>query len=81
MDPPRAPQDEAYNPWSVVNLVFHHLAQQGLHPVLGGADPGAPAAELLRALGVVPAPEGSRQAAEGVRRELADLRAAVLGDP
>jgi hypothetical protein len=81
MDPPRAPQDETYNPWSVVNLVFHHLAQQGLHPVLGGADPGAPAAELLRALGVMPAQEGSRQAAEDVRRELAGLRAAVLGDP
>ncbi|SEG92089.1 hypothetical protein SAMN05444920_107447 [Nonomuraea solani] len=29
------PHDETFNPWSVVNLVFHHLAGQGLHPVLG----------------------------------------------
>jgi chaperonin GroEL len=43
---------ETYNPCSVVNLVFHHLAGQGLHPVLGDAgDPGGPAADLLRALG------------------------------
>jgi len=26
---------ETYNPWTVVNLVFTHLAEQGLHPVLG----------------------------------------------
>ena len=32
---------ESFNPWSVVNVVFHHLAAQGLHPTLGGADPGA----------------------------------------
>ena len=32
---------ETYNPWTVVNLVFHHLAAEGLHPVLGEAgDPG-----------------------------------------
>ena len=23
---------ESYNPWSVVNLVFTHLSDQGLHP-------------------------------------------------
>ena len=34
---------ETYNPWSIVNLVFEHLAEQGLHPILGeGGDPGAP---------------------------------------
>ena len=34
---------ETYNPWSIVNLVFHHLAEQGLHPVLGeSGDPGRP---------------------------------------
>ena len=33
---------ETFNPWSIVNLVFHHLAEEGLHPVLGEAgDPGA----------------------------------------
>lgn len=71
---------ETFNPWSIVNLVFHHLAAQGLHPVLGGADPGAPAAELLRALGIEPAAEGNRQVAADVRQELADIRAAVLGE-
>jgi hypothetical protein len=80
MDQPGDPQDETYNPWSVVNVVFHHLAAQGLHPTLGGVDPGAPAAELLRALGIQPAPEGNRQIAEGVRQHLAEIRAAVLGD-
>ena len=68
---------ETYNPWSIVNLVFHHLAEEGLHPVLGEAgDPGAPAAELLRALGIIPAKEGSRQASEQTRNDLAAIRAA-----
>jgi len=68
---------ETYNPWSIVNLVFSQLASEGLHPVLGEAgDPGAPAAELLRALGIQPAAEGSRQAAEQTRQQLADIRAA-----
>ena len=46
---------ESYNPWSVVNLVFTHLADQGLHPILGDSgDPGAPASALLLALGIEP---------------------------
>ena len=72
--------DETFNPWSVVNVVFHHLAAQGLHPTLGGADPGAPAADLLRALGIEPAAEGDRQVGERARAHLAELRAAVLGE-
>jgi hypothetical protein len=71
---------ETFNPWTVVNVVFHHLAAQGLHPVLGGADPGAPAAELLRALGIEPAAEGDRQVGERVKKHLADIRAAVFDD-
>jgi hypothetical protein len=70
-----SPNQETYNPWSIVNLVFHHLAEQGLHPVLGEAgDPGRPAADLLRALGVTPAKEGSRQASEQTKRDLAAIR-------
>ena len=71
---------ETFNPWSVVNVVFHHLAAQGLHPTLGGADPGAPAAELLRALGIEPAAEGDRQVGENVKRHLAEIREALLGE-
>ena len=68
---------ETFNPWSIVNLVFHHLAEEGLHPVLGEAgDPGPPAAQLLRALGITPAAEGSRQASEQTKRDLEKIRAA-----
>ncbi len=53
---------ETFNPWSIVNLVFHHLVSEGLHPVLGEAgDPGAPA---------------SRQASEQTKRDLEKIRAA-----
>jgi hypothetical protein len=73
------PQDETFNPWSIVNLVFHHLAAQGLHPRLGSTgDPGGPAAELLRALGIVPAAEGNRQDSLAVRDHLAEIRAAFF---
>jgi hypothetical protein len=81
MDRPGEPQQETFNPWSVVNLVFHHLAEQGLHPILGEAgDPGAPAAELLRSLGIQPAAEGNLQISRDVRQQLSDLRSAVFGD-
>lgn len=70
-------QDETYNPWSIVNLVFEHLADEGLHPILGSAgDPGPPAAALLLALGIRPAPEGNRQITAEVRDHLAELRSA-----
>jgi hypothetical protein len=77
-DPPRPPIEaaETYNPWSIVNLVFGHLAGEGLHPVLGDAgDPGVPAADLLRALGIRPDKEGSRQASEQTKQKLAEIRA------
>ena len=68
---------ETFNPWSIVNLVFRHLAAEGLHPVLGeSGDPGRPAAELLKALGVTPTAEGNRQVSARVSDELARLRAA-----
>jgi hypothetical protein len=79
LEPPDAHKPETYNHWTIVNLVFHHLAAQGLHPVLGGPDsPGAAAADLLRALGVQPLPEGNRKVTEQVQARLAELRAAVF---
>jgi hypothetical protein len=83
MDRPDAgrQEQETYNPWSIVNLVFHHLADEGLHPILGETgDPGGPAAELLRCLGIEPAAEGNRQASIAVKDRLAELRAAVFGE-
>jgi hypothetical protein len=81
-DRPPSYSDETYNHWTIVNLVFHHLAAQGLHPVLGGAgNPGEAAADLLRALGIEPVPEGNRRVADDVKQRLADLRAAVFESP
>jgi hypothetical protein len=75
------PAGETYNPWSVVHLVFEHLAAQGLHPALGApGDPSVPAADLLRALGIDPAPEGNRQVSDQVRSQLAQIRDNVFGD-
>jgi hypothetical protein len=74
-------EDETYNPWTVVNLVFHHLADEGLHPVLGAVgNPGDAAAELLRAMGIRPVAEGNAQVVEQNRERLAELRRAVLGE-
>ena len=71
---------ETFNPWTVVNLVFTRLVDEGLHPVLGSTgDPGAPAAELLRALGIEPSAEGNRHVQRDIRGHLAELRSAVLG--
>ena len=77
--PPRASgaPEETFNPWSVVNLVFRHLADEGLHPVLGeSGDPGGPAAALLEALGIVPSTDGNKKITKKVSDELAELRAA-----
>jgi hypothetical protein len=68
---------ETYNPWSIVNLVFRHLVDEGLHPVLGETgDPGAPAAGLLRAFGITPAAEGSNHVSARAKSDLARLREA-----
>jgi hypothetical protein len=76
------PPAETFSPWSIVNLVFHHLADQGLHPILGeSGDPGEPAAALLRALGIEPAAEGNRQVMAAVRVHLDQIRAAFFDEP
>ena len=73
---------ETYSPWTIVDIVFAHLAEQGLHPTLGEAgDPGAHAAELLRALGIVPDAHGDSRIERETRQELAELRAAMFDDP
>ena len=74
-------EPETYNPWSVVNLVFHKLAQEGLHPVLGATgDPAPAAAELLRAMGITPAAEGNRQVMRDVHEHLSLMRTTALGE-
>jgi hypothetical protein len=81
MEQPAEGRPETFNPWSVVNVVFDHLADQGLHPILGEAgDPGEPAAQLLRCLGIQPTPEGNREIARNVRDHLAEIRTAMFGD-
>jgi hypothetical protein len=80
-DPPGGTRDEGYNPWSIVNLVFGHLAEQGLHPILGDSgDPGQPAADLLLALGIEPVAEGIRQGSGDIAQQYAALREAILGN-
>jgi len=74
--------EDTYSPWTVVNVVFHHLADKGLRPTLGpGGDPGRHAADLLRALGVAPAAEGDARVKQDVRDRLATLRATMLDEP
>jgi hypothetical protein len=72
---------ETFNPWTVVNLVFHHLADQGLHPVLGEAgDPAVPATALLRAFGIEPGRNDESVTSPIVQDELAQLRAKMFGE-
>lgn len=72
---------ETFNPWTVVRLVFDHLAADGLHPTLGEAgDPGAHAAGLLRALGIRPTVEGDARTSADVQDDLAQLRSIMFED-
>ena len=72
---------ETYNPWSVVNLVFHHLADGGLHPVLGeSGDPNKAASDLLIAMGITPAPDHAGPADPDVQNDLAALRKKYMPD-
>jgi hypothetical protein len=72
---------ETYNPWTVVNVVFNHLVDQGLHPTLGATGhPGEPAAALLRALGISPRAEGDIRMAQNIQDHLAQLRATMFDE-
>jgi hypothetical protein len=74
--------EETYNPWTVVNVVFQHLVDQGLHPVLGDSGhPGEPAAALLKALGIQPRAEGDIRMAQNIQDHLAQLRASMFDEP
>jgi hypothetical protein len=74
-------RDESYNPWTIVNVVFEHLADAGLHPVLGATGhPGEPAAELLRCLGIQPDPQGDQRLVQQKQNTLAELRQAMFGE-
>jgi hypothetical protein len=78
---PTIDQPETFNPWTVVNLVFHHLAEHGLHPVLGeGGDPAVPAAALLRTFGIQPGRNDESVTSAAVQDTLADLRARMFPD-
>ena len=73
--------NESYNPWTIVNVVFHHLVEQGYHPVLGeSGHPGEPAAQLLRALGITPVVGGTdERVTEQNRVTLAEMREQHFG--
>ncbi|MFI9383649.1 hypothetical protein [Kutzneria sp. NPDC052558] len=73
--------NESYNPWTIVNLVFHHLVEEGYHPVLGDSGhPGEPAAQLLRALGIRPVVGGTdERVTEQNRVTLAEMREKHFG--
>lgn len=80
MDAAHGSPAESYSPWTVVNVVFDHLAAQGLHPVLGGGDPGEPAAALLQSLGITPSAAGDARVGQRLQDDLAQLRTRMLGD-
>ncbi|MGH3493492.1 MAG: hypothetical protein ACRDZT_03490 [Acidimicrobiales bacterium] len=72
-------EQQAYSPWTVVNVVFAHLVDQGLTPSLGTAgDPGEPAARLLQALGIAASVEGDPRISRRTHDELAQMRALMV---
>jgi len=80
MNQPMESPGAAYNPWTIVNLVFKHLAEQGLQPLLGETDPVQPASSLLSALGISPAVGSGPQVLQRRDAELAALRSIFFPD-
>ena len=79
MNPALGEDAETYNPWTVVNLVFTHLAEEGLHPVLGrAATPASPREHCWRRWGIQPAAEGNREIRRDVYAQLAQIRAVMF---
>jgi len=68
-------ENESYNPWTIVNVVFTHLVEQGYRPVRGeSGHPGEPAAQLLRALGITPVVGGTdERVVQENRAKLAEM--------
>lgn len=69
---------DTYNPWTIVNLAFAHLVDQGLRPVIGQEDPSKSASELLGALGIVASPMPDDRSRQRRDDQLAALRAKIL---
>ncbi len=75
------PAVETFNPWTIVHLVFHHLAANGLHPVLGGrGDPAVAATALLRELGIEPGRNDESVTSPLVQDQLSAMRAHFFGE-
>lgn len=75
-DPNAGQEQQVYSPWTIVNIVFKHLVDQGLRPTLGSAgDPREPATALLRTLGVSASVEGDPRLAQRIQDDLARMRA------
>jgi hypothetical protein len=81
IEAPGMAEQETFNPWTIVIVVFHHLADHGLHPVLGEAgDPAVPAAALLRAMGIEPGRNDETVSSPSVQDKLAEIRERMLGE-
>ncbi|MBO0881345.1 MAG: hypothetical protein J2P17_13545 [Mycobacterium sp.] len=80
--PGQEPTQETYNPWTLVNVAFNHLVDEGLHPTLGEAGhPGDAAEALLCAFGITPTQQGDARMQQHINDELAALRARMLDEP
>ncbi len=81
-EPPQGSSGETYNPWTLVNVAFNHLVDEGLHPILGETGhPGDAAEALLRAFGITPTLQGDARMQQNIHDELATLRARMLDEP